>query len=48
LRAELLALAKDHEEIALPGGVRVRVSTRAIAEQTRKASVSKTLTVVAP
>jgi predicted phage-related endonuclease len=46
LRAELLAVAKDHDEIALPGGITVRVSTRSIAEQTRKASVSRTLTVV--
>jgi predicted phage-related endonuclease len=48
LRAELLALARDHEVIALPDGVKVRVSTRSIAEQTRKASVSKTLTVAVP
>ena len=48
LRAELLALARDHDAIALPYGVKVRVSTRTIAEQTRKASVSKTLTVHVP
>ena len=48
LRAELLALAKDNEEVALPKGVRLRVSTRTIAEQSRKASVSKTLTVYVP
>ena len=40
LRAELLALARDHDAIALPCGVKVRVSTRTIAEQTRKASRS--------
>jgi predicted phage-related endonuclease len=48
LRAELLALARDHEVIALPGGVKVKVSTRSIAEQTRKASVTKTLVVHVP
>jgi predicted phage-related endonuclease len=48
LRGELLALARDYEVIALPGGVKLRVSTRAVAEQTRKASVSKTLTVMVP
>jgi hypothetical protein len=48
LRAELLALARDHEEVALPGGVRFKVATRSIAEQTRKGSVSKTLTVTVP
>jgi predicted phage-related endonuclease len=45
LRAQLLALAKDNEELLLPGGVRLRIATRTVAEQTRKASVSKTLTV---
>jgi hypothetical protein len=48
LRAELLALARDHEVIGLPHSVKFRVSTRSIAEQTRKASVSKTLTVSVP
>jgi predicted phage-related endonuclease len=48
LRAELLALAKDHEVIALPRGVKVRVSTRSISEQIRKASVWKTLAVTVP
>jgi predicted phage-related endonuclease len=48
LRAELLALARDNEEVALPRGVRLKVATRSIAEQTRKASVSKTLTVHVP
>jgi hypothetical protein len=48
LRAELLALAKDNEEVALPRGIRFKISTRNIAEQARKASVSKTLTVYVP
>jgi predicted phage-related endonuclease len=48
LRAELLALARDNDEVALPGGVRFKVSTRSIAEQARKGSVSKTLTVSEP
>jgi hypothetical protein len=48
LRAELLALAKDNEEVALPGGVKFKVATRCIAEQIRKGSVSKTLTVTVP
>jgi predicted phage-related endonuclease len=48
LRAELLALARDHEVIALPRGIKVRISTRSITEQTRKASVSKTLSVIVP
>jgi predicted phage-related endonuclease len=48
LRAELLALAKDNEEILLPDGARIKVTTRSIAEQTRKASVSRTITVHVP
>jgi hypothetical protein len=48
LRAELLALARDHEEVALPGGITFKVATRSIPEQTRKGSVSKTLTVTVP
>jgi predicted phage-related endonuclease len=48
LRAELLALAKDNEEVALPGGVKFKVATRSLAEQTRKASISKALTVYMP
>jgi predicted phage-related endonuclease len=48
LRAELLALAKDSEEVALPNGIKFKVATRTLAEQTRKRSVSKTLTVSVP
>jgi predicted phage-related endonuclease len=48
LRAELLALARDNDEVALPGGVRFKVATRSIAEQNRKGSLSKTLTVTVP
>jgi hypothetical protein len=48
LRAELLAVARDNDEVALPGGVRFKVATRSIAEQTRKGSVSKTLMVTVP
>lgn len=48
LRAELLALARDHEEVALPGGAKFKVATRRIAEQTRKGAVSKTLMVTVP
>jgi hypothetical protein len=48
LRAELLALARDHEEVALPGGITFKVATRSIPEQTRKGSLSKTLTVTVP
>lgn len=48
LRAELLAIAKDNEEVTLPYGVKVKVSTRNVAAQTRKASVSQTLTVYVP
>jgi hypothetical protein len=44
----LLALAKDNEEVLLPGGVRIKVTTRNAAEQTRKAWVAKTLTVFVP
>jgi predicted phage-related endonuclease len=45
LRGQLLALVKDNEEVALPRGLKVRVATRAVGEQTRKPSVSRTLTV---
>jgi hypothetical protein len=48
LRAELLAVARDNDEVALPGGVRFKVSTRSIAEQARKGSISKTLMVTVP
>jgi predicted phage-related endonuclease len=48
LRAELLAVARDNDEVALPGGVRFKVATRSIAEQARKGSISKTLMVTVP
>jgi hypothetical protein len=43
-----LALARDNDEVALPSGVRFKVATRSIAEQNRKGSLSKTLTVTLP
>jgi hypothetical protein len=48
LRAELLALAKDNELVALPYGVKIKVATRHTKEQTRKPSTSKTITVFVP
>lgn len=48
IKAELLALAKDAEEVILPDGVRLRVSMREVAGHFRKPSTSKTLKVFVP
>jgi hypothetical protein len=48
LRAEILALAKDHDEVLLPFGVKVNVSTTRMAAQQRAASIQKRIKVFVP
>jgi hypothetical protein len=48
LRARILALVKDHDEVVLPFGVKVNVSTTKMAAQQRAASIQKRIKVFVP